>query len=70
MEESTTLQEGEVVKRVERNAMLLANAIKDFKDPQRLFSKSLENLLNVITVFKDYTITSIDSDFAIQLVET
>lgn len=44
--------------------------IKNQEEPEKLLLKSVENLLNTVTVFKDYNIINIDVEFSLLLIET
>lgn len=54
----------------DKNIEVLNNIIKKQEEPEKLLLKSVENLLNTVTVFKDYNIINIDIEFSLLLVET
>jgi hypothetical protein len=55
---------------IDENIEILNNIIKNQEEPEKLLLKSVENLLNTVTVFKDYNIIKIDIEFSLLLIET
>lgn len=55
---------------IDHNITILDNLIREQQEPEKLLLKSVENLLNAVTVFKDYSIINIDIEFSLLLIET
>lgn len=55
---------------IDQNIDILNSIIKNQEEPEKLLLKSVENLLNTVTVFKDYNIINVDVEFSLLLIET